>query len=656
MWGKKRAKPVYHDKFRDKVTVITGASKGIGRQLVIRLINEGAKVAGLARSESLLDTIASEVDFPERFLAVVCDVTDPQAVEHAMYCVRDHFGFIDILINNAGLGLAGPLVETEADAIASCFDVNFFSAIRCIEQVAPEMIKRKKGILVNVTSSAANFGIPTYGIYSAAKSALANYSQALRNELAPAGIHVLTVFPGNTDTSFHNDLLRTKNFTPRLNRRQQMSPDFVVNKILSSIKKGKSEVVIGRSAKVLNVLKTLAPSLLEWLLRKELKVEELYRDNASEEIPKPSNFIDESLKSGVSLLGINRPCQYHESVEQANKMSAIPKGLSPSLYYFLYPYLLAMTYGGKFPLNSAYSNPVAEEGEPVTIQWNAPPIFEKIKNLVKTILSPFVPLGRIKMAPEINTSQGVFPFDLGKDGSLCPASFRSFFPYQVHHHLKDKQNGTQTPWKVCCPDHLKHHTFGEKQGLPSEEDSFYESICNWGSHVQIKNKGSCNIGLNNNTQTLDSILAPLGFPCASLLNVMYGYYLTLAKDGELAFYSKSFDAGIAQCPCPKSRVVVEITRKQETIEFKTIDVIGEECPKGIKKGGVVTLPKKADENHFCLDAFNSIFLSAGLAEFSNEPLKTRCVSQSCPASWEISYEGPELSSSSADQEISRNQS
>lgn len=628
--------------FKDKVVVVTGASKGIGRSLVRLLLSGGAKVAGIARSAKLLEELANdERSSKGQLMSVVCDISDAGSIACAMKSIVEKFGAIDILINNAGSGWVGPSLQMTAEDQTKCFDVNFFGAVNCIRHIAPKMIEQRRGTIVNVTSVAAKYGIPTYSFYSAAKAALSVYSQALRTELAPAGVNVLTIYPGGTDTDFKKDQSCATNYTPDKIRSKLMSPDYVAETILHSIVNKRAETLIGIPAKIIVLLKFLSLPLLEYLMTKEFKISKWYKKKA-EEAKTDFNYVDENIKSGVALLGMEKNCQYHSDPEFINPWSILPNGLQPSLYYALYPYLLATAYGGNINPDQAFGNPVSKTREPVFIRRKPLHLSEQSKNIVKTLLSPILPLGRIKVLPEIETTDGTYPFDLGGEGTTCPAAIRSFFPFWAYNQLKNGNNATNEAWKISCPDHLKNLTFGT--GSPG--DAFFESVCYFGDKAKIKTVSpcvSCTCQAANDQESqgspksLNDIMEKLGFPCPTLLNVMYGYYLTLVKGGELAFYSKSFDAAIAQCPNPRSRVVVEICRKKETIEFKVLDVIGSTCPRSIKKGDTFSLPRSTEKNKFCLDAFNSLFLSCGLAELSKEPLNVNCVVHNCNAAWEVSH-------------------
>lgn len=617
--------------FNNKVVIVTGASKGIGRCIVYKLLSFGAKVAGVARSKNILDEIyLGKNNSSGGFMAVTCDVGDRKAVDSAAALIIEKFGTPDILINNSGIGLSGPALQANKEHITECFNVNFYGAVNFVDCIVPEMIKRGSGTIVNVTSIAAKYGLPSFSFYSASKAALSAYSQALRTELAPVGIDVITIYPGNTNTNFQSSQISSENYVPRKSFRKQLSPEYVTANILQAIIKKKAEIIIGRPAKMLILMKSLSLSLVENMISKELGIAGWYRSKSQDEV---SSFgrIDECIKSGVALDEMDKPCQYHSSTEFINWWNILPDGLQPSLYYVLYPYLLATVYGGNIPSKQAFTNPITEDPKPVYIRRKLPHVTERAKNVVKTLLSPIKPMGRAKILPEIETSDGAYLFDLGYEGTMCPAAFRSLFPFWAYNHLKNNGNTNEFSLKICCPDHIKNLTY--TKGIP--DDTFFESICYWGKNAKIENKSKCSAGKTVSAGSLDEIMNVLGFPCPALLNVMYGYYLTLAKGGELAFYSKSFDAAVAQCPNPKSRVVIEIHRRKDTVEFNAIDVLGCACPRGIEKGNTFSLAREVEKNKFCLDAFNSLFLSCGLVEFFEEPLKVNCVLQNCSAFWQV---------------------
>ena len=344
--------------------------------------------------------------------------------------------------------------------------------------------------------------------------------------------------------------------------------------------------------------------------------------------------IEECIRHGAALVERDKPCHYHKNPEFVSCQRMLPEGLQPSLYYVLYPYLFAIAYGGdaidqEFRIPSSQGQ---DSSRPIFIRRAAPPRRERIKNFVKTLLSPVLVVTRIKTQPYIEIDNKVYLFDLGTEGTLCPAAFRSLFPSLAYNHLKNKINASKSSWKICCPDHIKNLIFGS--GEP--DDTFFESICYWGKTARIEAKSPCRLHINSSSNSLEDITRALHFPCPALLNVLYGYYLTLVKGGELGFYVNSFDGALVQCPNPRSRVVVKIYRRQETIDFEILDIVGQACPRGILKGNKFSLPRDIAKNSFCLDAFNSLFLYCGLSEYSKESIPVRCVMKDCNASWRVS--------------------
>lgn len=179
------------------VTIVTGASSGIGRSLARRLARRGDPVALLARRKPLLDTLADEIaKAGGRSLAIACDVTDAAQVAAAVGEVTERIGPVERLVANAGGGEPTFIDGFRADAVAACIDLNVIGAARCIEAVLPGMLARGRGHLVAVSSLAAVRGLPTAAAYSAAKGALDNLMESLRIDLCGRGVDVTVIAPG----------------------------------------------------------------------------------------------------------------------------------------------------------------------------------------------------------------------------------------------------------------------------------------------------------------------------------------------------------------------------------------------------------------------------------------------------------------------------
>jgi 2-hydroxycyclohexanecarboxyl-CoA dehydrogenase len=179
------------------ITVVTGASSGIGRSLARRLARRGDPVALFARRKLLLDELAAEIAAAGgRALAIGCDVTDPAQVGEAVREVEKRIGPIERLVANAGGGSPTFVEEFRADEVAGCIDLNAVGTARCIEAVLPGMLARRSGHLVAVSSLAATRGLPTGAAYTAAKGALDNLMESLRIDLRGRGVDVTVVAPG----------------------------------------------------------------------------------------------------------------------------------------------------------------------------------------------------------------------------------------------------------------------------------------------------------------------------------------------------------------------------------------------------------------------------------------------------------------------------
>ncbi len=179
-------------KQRNKVLVLTGGSSGIGLSTVKFFAKNNYTVYELSRSGKSFDNVKH----------ITCDVTDEGNVKDAIREVIQEQGHIDVLINNAGFGISGPIEFTNTLDAKKQFDVNFFGALNVTKAVTPYMRDKHQGRIIFVSSVAAVFSIPFQAFYSAAKSALNSLTLALANELRPFGISVCALLPGDVSTSF----------------------------------------------------------------------------------------------------------------------------------------------------------------------------------------------------------------------------------------------------------------------------------------------------------------------------------------------------------------------------------------------------------------------------------------------------------------------
>ncbi len=188
-----------------KIILITGATAGIGREAALHLAARGHRVIATGRREAALASLTAEAKTRGFELDTIrMDVTSEASIAEARELIErltDGHG-VDVLINNAGYGLAAPLVEaTDADLRAQ-FDTNVFGLMAVTRAFAPAMIARRAGRIVNVASIGGRFTLPMMGAYHASKYAVEALSDALRNELAPFGIDTVIIEPGPIRTEF----------------------------------------------------------------------------------------------------------------------------------------------------------------------------------------------------------------------------------------------------------------------------------------------------------------------------------------------------------------------------------------------------------------------------------------------------------------------
>jgi NAD(P)-dependent dehydrogenase (short-subunit alcohol dehydrogenase family) len=183
--------------FRDKTILITGGSRGFGLVVARRLTQHGARVALWARDKDELRRAADDLEqHGARPFTTTCDVTNAEQVRDAVSQVEEHLGHIDVLINNAGTIVVGPLSTMNRGDFEHALAVNFWGTYNAVEAVLPGMRARHQGRIVNVSSIGGKVSVPHLLPYSVSKFALVGYSHGLRSELADDGIVVTTVCPG----------------------------------------------------------------------------------------------------------------------------------------------------------------------------------------------------------------------------------------------------------------------------------------------------------------------------------------------------------------------------------------------------------------------------------------------------------------------------
>lgn len=242
--------------FVNKVVVVTGATSGIGLETARRFAATGAKVVGTGRDQARLAELAKEVD-----LALTMDVTDDTSVKIATAAILKRYGGkVDVLVNNAGIGLFKPWEETDIAAIEKVMAVNFYGAVRVARALLPALIA-SGGVLVQVASVAGRRGYAKHTAYCASKHALVGWSESLRYDLAKTEADVVVVCPPAIRTPFFENAgyMSFEADHPGL---QTMPTPEVANEILKAATDRPDTVILSNRAKLLDALNFVSPPLL----------------------------------------------------------------------------------------------------------------------------------------------------------------------------------------------------------------------------------------------------------------------------------------------------------------------------------------------------------------------------------------------------------
>lgn len=184
-----------------KVWYVTGASQGLGLGLVKKLLDKGYRVAATSRTADALVQAVGTYD-KNRFLPLAVDLTSMDSIAGSVKQAQEVFGRIDVVVNNAGYGMAGTLEETEEEKIRDIFEINVLATINVTKSILPVMRKQGSGFFINIASVAGFAGAPGWSVYSATKAAVIAFSEVLALDVKEMGIRVCAIEPSGFRTGF----------------------------------------------------------------------------------------------------------------------------------------------------------------------------------------------------------------------------------------------------------------------------------------------------------------------------------------------------------------------------------------------------------------------------------------------------------------------
>ncbi|MGL4421097.1 MAG: SDR family NAD(P)-dependent oxidoreductase [Gemmataceae bacterium] len=257
--------------FRNLRVIVTGSSQGIGRAIVVQAAKAGAKVVAAARSAELLNELKTELAAAGfEITTVVCDINSEIDRAKLLNSTKEVYGGLDVLINNAGIGATGHFMDSDPNALRQIFETNFFALAELTRSAIPLLQTGITPLIINISSVLGRRAIPGRSLYSASKFALAGFSEALRAEIDPLGIHLLVVNPGLTQTNFSKNMLEQK-AKVQLDHLRGMTSEEVAEATLRAACRGKNEITLTRNGKLLVLISRLAPMIIERITKRRVR-------------------------------------------------------------------------------------------------------------------------------------------------------------------------------------------------------------------------------------------------------------------------------------------------------------------------------------------------------------------------------------------------
>ena len=255
-----------------KVILITGTSSGFGKSIAQKLHSQGHTVIGTSRNGDKINSI---------FKTMKLDINNYEMSKSLINKIIESHGRIDILINNAGINITGPLETTDMSDLKKLFDTNFFSHINMIQNVLPNMRSNKQGLIINITSIAGYLGLPFWGAYCASKSSFNIIAESLNIELKKHNINIVNIAPGDYKTEIASN---------RVDRVDPNSPYFkeykkVIDNVNGKMQHGRDPIEVAELvSKIINKKNPKINYLVGGFLEKKITLKSLFPDKIFQKI------------------------------------------------------------------------------------------------------------------------------------------------------------------------------------------------------------------------------------------------------------------------------------------------------------------------------------------------------------------------------------
>jgi len=252
---------------KDKVVIVTGASRGIGRATACEFARSGSKVVLAARDvDALRQTEYTIQSFGGQALVVPTDIQNAEQVRNLVAKTLDHWEQIDVLVNNAGITHCGPLLDMKIEQIRDVVETNLMGTVWCIKEVLPHFRTRRQGHIVNVSSVLGKRGVPNQAVYAATKFALIGLTEAIRCEAASYNVSITSFCPSSTTTEMNRQVsVQDHPLKDFVRKRFISAPEAVARQIVKATRLRRREVVVSFPANMIVRINQCWPQLLDWL-------------------------------------------------------------------------------------------------------------------------------------------------------------------------------------------------------------------------------------------------------------------------------------------------------------------------------------------------------------------------------------------------------